>query len=113
MSASDLTAAHAAKPLAAPAAVNSVPLSEASGWRTPVELTLLGAVWGGSFLLMRVAAEDFGPFPLVDLRLALGALILVPFLWRDRARLTPAVWLRVFGIASINSVLPFLLFAWG
>jgi drug/metabolite transporter (DMT)-like permease len=105
MSASNPTAAHAAKPLAAPA--------DTAPWRTPLELTLLGAVWGGSFLFMRVAAADFGAFALVDVRLALGALILLPFLWRDRARFTPQVWLRVLGIAAINSVLPFLLFAWG
>jgi len=62
---------------------------------------------------MRVAAADFGSFALVDVRLALGALILIPFLWRDRARFTPGIWLRIAGIATINSVLPFVLFAWG
>ena len=114
MSATHVTAASAAKPRAAGTAPTGVShATEGSGWRTPVELTLLGAVWGGSFLFMRVAASDFGPFALVDVRLALGALILVPFFWRDRARFTPAVWLRIFGIASINSVLPFVLFAWG
>lgn len=82
-------------------------------WRTPVELGLLGAVWGGSFLFMRVAAGDFGPIPLVEARLALGALILMPFLWRARAQFTPASWLRIAGIAAVNSVLPFVLFAWG
>jgi drug/metabolite transporter (DMT)-like permease len=107
MSASDITATSAGKPLAA------THTTEAPAWRTPVELTLLGAVWGGSFLFMRVAAPDFGAFALVDVRLALGALILIPFLWRDRARFTPGVWLRVLGIATINSVLPFVLFAWG
>jgi drug/metabolite transporter (DMT)-like permease len=107
MSVSDLTAASAAKPQAAAQAPDS------GAWRTPVELTLLGAVWGGSFLFMRVAAADFGPFPLVDVRLALGGLILTPFLWRARAQFTPAVWLRIAGIAAINSVLPFILFAWG
>ena len=105
MSASNPTAASTAKPLTPPA--------EAAAWRTPLELTLLGAVWGGSFLFMRVAAADFGAFALVDVRLALGALILLPFLWRERARFTLRVWLRVLGIAAINSVLPFLLFAWG
>ena len=104
MSASNLIAANAAKAAHA---------HEARSWRTPVELTLLGAVWGGSFLFMRVAAADFGPFPLVDVRLALGALILLPFLWRARSQFTPAVWLRIAGIATINSVLPFILFAWG
>jgi drug/metabolite transporter (DMT)-like permease len=82
-------------------------------WRTAFELTLLGAIWGGSFLFMRVAAADFGPIPLVETRLALGALVLLPFLWRDRAQFTPALWLRIAGIAAINSAVPFVLFAWG
>jgi drug/metabolite transporter (DMT)-like permease len=112
MSASDFTPANSAKPVSAPASAATQP-ADAASWRTPVELTLLGAVWGGSFLFMRVAAADFGPFALVEVRLALGALILMPFLWQARARFTPAVWLRVAGIAAINSVLPFVLFAWG
>ena len=82
-------------------------------WRTPAELVLLGAIWGGSFLFMRVAASDFGAFPLVEVRLALGALVLTPLWWRARAQFTPKLWLRVAGIAAVNSVIPFALFAWG
>ena len=85
----------------------------AGGWRTPLELILLGAIWGGSFLFMRVAATDFGPLPLVEARLALGGLILTPFLWRARAQFSAKLWLRIAGIAAINSVIPFTLFAWG
>jgi len=85
----------------------------AAPWRTPIELTLLGAIWGGSFLFMRVAATDFGPLPLVEARLALGGLVLTPFLWRARAQFTLSLWLRIAGIAAINSVIPFALFAWG
>ena len=81
--------------------------------RTAFELTLLGAIWGGSFLFMRVAASEFGPIPLVEARLALGALILLPFLWQARAHFTPGLWLRIAGIAAVNSVIPFALFAWG
>jgi drug/metabolite transporter (DMT)-like permease len=87
--------------------------AEVSPWRTPIELTALGAVWGGSFLFMRIAAGDFGFIPLVEVRLALGALALTPFLWRARAQFTCALWLKVAGIALVNSVLPFVLFAWG
>ena len=112
MAASNVTAATSAKTLPA-AASAAAPAADTASWRTPVELTLLGAVWGGSFLFMRVAAADFGPFALVEARQALGALTLLPFLWRARALFTPAVWLRVAGIATINSVLPFVLFAWG
>ncbi|HYB34011.1 MAG TPA: DMT family transporter [Steroidobacteraceae bacterium] len=105
--ASPVTAATAAVPAPAAAAVPVAP------WRTPLELTALGAVWGGSFLFMRVAAPQFGPVPLVEARLALGALILMPFLWRARAQFTPLLWLRIAAIAAVNSVLPFVLFAWG
>ena len=82
-------------------------------WRTPAELIVLGAIWGGSFLFMRVAAADFGPFPLVEVRLGLGALVLMPLLWRARAQFTAALWLRIAGIAAVHSVIPFVLFAWG
>jgi drug/metabolite transporter (DMT)-like permease len=85
----------------------------AERWRTPVELTVLGAIWGGSFLFMRVAAADFGAVPLVEARLALGGLILTPFLWRARAQFSAGLLLRIAGIATINSVTPFVLFAWG
>jgi len=77
-----------------------------------LELAVLGAVWGGSFLFMRVAATDFGPVPLVEMRLSLGALILLPFLWQARALFTARLWLIIAGIATINSVIPFALFAW-
>lgn len=81
-------------------------------WRTPVELLVLGAIWGSSFLFMRIAAKPFGAFALVDIRLTLGALVLLPFLWRDRARFTRAMWPRLAIIGLINSAIPFLLFAW-
>jgi drug/metabolite transporter (DMT)-like permease len=77
-----------------------------------LELSVLGAIWGGSFLFMRVAATDFGPLPLVEMRLGLGALILLPFLWQARGQFTPVLWLTIAGIATINSVIPFALFAW-
>jgi len=81
-------------------------------WLTPAELLLLGAVWGASFLFMRIAAKDFGAFALVEVRLALGALILSPFLFRVKAQLNASQWLRLLGIGIINSAAPFVLFAW-
>jgi drug/metabolite transporter (DMT)-like permease len=80
---------------------------------TPIELLLLGAIWGGSFLFMRVAAKDFGPLPLVGVRLVTGVVILLPFLWRARERITRAHWLRFALIGALNSAIPFSLFAWG
>ena len=82
-------------------------------WRTAIELLLLAAIWGGSFLFLRIAASDFGPLPLVDLRLALGALVLAPFLVRERARFAGANWWKIAAIGIINTAIPFVLFAWG
>lgn len=82
------------------------------GWLTPLELGLLGAIWGASFMFMRVAAKDFGSLALVEMRLGLGALVLMPFLWRERAAFDRAVWGKLAVIGTINSAVPFALFAW-
>jgi len=76
-------------------------------------LVVLGAIWGASFLFMRVAANDFGAIALVEVRLALGALVLFPFLWSARSQFPPALWPKLALIGAINSALPFILFAWG
>jgi drug/metabolite transporter (DMT)-like permease len=95
-----------------PAAAAAPVAPAANAWVTPAELLLLGAVWGSSFLFMRIAAKDFGAFALVEVRLALGALILLPFLLRVKDKLTASHWLRLLGIGIINSAAPFVLFAW-
>ncbi len=84
----------------------------AKAWLTPLELGLLGAIWGASFMFMRIAAKDFGAAPLVFVRLALGAAILLPFLWRERRAFSAALWPRLALIGAINSAIPFVLFAW-
>ena len=89
----------------APAAVGA--------WRTPAELGVLGVIWGCSFLFMRIAAPVFGPLALVEVRLALGAVVLLPFLWLERARFPLRRWPMLIVIGVLNAVLPFLLFAWG
>ena len=92
----------------------SVPApAAAQRWLTPLELVVLGAIWGASFLFMRFSASDFGAFALVEIRLAPGALILLPFTWQARASLARAGWWRLAGIGAINSAMPFALFAWG
>jgi drug/metabolite transporter (DMT)-like permease len=82
-------------------------------WRTPLEILVLGAIWGGSFLFMRIAAPHFGPLPLVEVRVMLGALLLSPFLWRARKQLDAAHWRRLAVVGVLNSAIPFSLFAWG
>ncbi|MBU8895464.1 DMT family transporter [Corallococcus sp. M34] len=97
-------------PALSPATPTSPSLSDS--WRTPLELGGLAAVWGASFLFMRIAAKDFGALPLVEIRLVLGALVLLPLLWRARADLTLARWPMLVLVGAINSAVPFSLFAW-
>lgn len=81
-------------------------------WLTPLELGALGAIWGASFMFMRVAAPELGSTPLVAIRLWLGALILLPFLWRERRAFPLRLWPRSALIGAVNSAIPFVLFAW-
>jgi len=90
----------------------AVPGQTTPAWLTPLEIALLGAIWGASFLFMRVAAHEFGSAPLVAIRLALGMAILLPFLWHARRDLHPSLWPKLALIGAINSAIPFALFAW-
>lgn len=99
--------------MAVNASAASTPATDAAGWITPLEIAVLGAIWGASFLFMRVAAAQFGPAALVEVRLALGAIVLMPFLWKARASFPLRLWPKLALIGAINSAVPFLLFAWG
>ncbi len=81
--------------------------------RDIVELVALAALWGGSFLFMRVAVSEFGPVALVFLRVAGAALLLVPML-AARGELTALRrhWRPIAVIGLTNSALPFLCFAY-
>jgi drug/metabolite transporter (DMT)-like permease len=76
------------------------------------ELLLLAALWGGSFLFMRIAAPVLGPVWLIEMRVLLAGLVLLPFLlhlglWSEVRRKA----MPLFVIGCINSAIPFLLLA--
>jgi drug/metabolite transporter (DMT)-like permease len=77
-----------------------------------IELLLLAAVWGGSFLFMRIAAPVLGPVWLIEIRVLLAGLVLLPVLVRShllpelRRNLIPIVI-----VGWINSAIPFVLLA--
>ena len=89
-----------------------VAAAPARAWLTPLELVVLAAIWGVSFMFQRVAAPEFGTAALSELRLAFGAVVLLPFLWRQRAAFPAKVWPKVVLVGAINSAVPFALFAW-
>jgi len=76
------------------------------------DLILLGAVWGGSFLLMRISVVEFGSFATAGVRVAIAALFLMPILlYKGLAAALRRHWKRVFFVGLLNSGIPFTCFA--
>lgn len=76
------------------------------------ELLLLAAIWGASFLFMRLGAAEFGAIALSGLRVAGASLVLLPLLlWRGEWGALRAHWKPIFLLGITNSALPFVLFS--
>jgi drug/metabolite transporter (DMT)-like permease len=75
-------------------------------------LILLGALWGSSFLFIRVAAPVLGPFVLMDVRVGLAVValslyaVVVSRLPKLRFR-----WKEFLTIGALNAAIPFSLIA--
>lgn len=77
------------------------------------DLVVLAAIWGGSFLFMRLAVGQLGPLPLMGVRTLLAGLLLVPLLlWRKKLPSLLTYWRPIAVVGLFNSALPFVLFAY-
>jgi drug/metabolite transporter (DMT)-like permease len=77
-----------------------------------LRLVLLAAIWGGSFLFMRIGAPVLGPAVLIEYRVLFAALFLAVFGWVLKKRLhLREHWRHYLILGLFNSALPFLLFA--
>ena len=85
-----------------------------------LELFILSALWGGSFLFMKIAAPEFGSFELAALRIIIGAMVLLPiFFWmgkKDFATIEKPQHFHVMKNMTLvgvgNMVIPFSLFTY-
>ena len=74
---------------------------------------LLAALWGASFLFMRMGAQEFGALPTAGLRVTIASLFLLPLLlWRGLGPQLAAHWKKVFFMGLFNSALPFACFCY-
>ena len=79
-------------------------------WLT--DFVLLAAIWGSSFLFMRISAVEFGALPTAAVRVTIAALFLLPLVWLRG--LLPELrkhWRKVFFVGVLNSGIPFACFA--
>lgn len=60
-----------------------------------LEALLVSAVWGSSFIFVKMALTELGPLTIGGLRYFLGFACLLPFLRRRSFSLTRAQWLRM------------------
>jgi drug/metabolite transporter (DMT)-like permease len=75
------------------------------------QLLFLGAVWGGAFLFLRMAAPEVGAVWTAEIRIAIGALILIAIAGRRSWRIA-RVNIRAVTIAGAGfSAIPFTLLA--
>jgi drug/metabolite transporter (DMT)-like permease len=75
-------------------------------------LSLLGALWGGSFLFIRVAVSALGPFLLVELRVGLAATALLLYaLVAGRLPKIRSRWRSFLVLGFVNAAVPFCLIA--
>ena len=75
-------------------------------------LLLLSALWGGSFLFMRIAAPVLGPVLLIELRVLIAGVALLVYMLVTRSAFDlRARWKHYLVIGIINSAIPFTLIA--
>lgn len=77
-----------------------------------IDFAALAAIWGSSFLFMRLAVVEFGPVATAAVRVAIAAAFLLPLmLWKGHGPVFRQRWLMVCAIGVLNSGIPFLLFS--
>jgi drug/metabolite transporter (DMT)-like permease len=78
--------------------------------RDTVMLLLLAALWGASFLFMRIGVPVLGPLLLIFLRVSIASVALLIYMAAKRQR--PAImhkWKQYLLLGTINAAIPFTL----
>ena len=81
-------------------------------------ILLLAAVWGASYLFIKVAVDEIEPAPMMAVRTLLAAAVLGIYLglrigWSNAAADLRAAWRHCLVLGVLNAALPFWLIAWG
>ncbi len=78
-------------------------------------LMILGAIWGASFMFIKVGGAEIEPFALVEMRLALAAIVLLVVLAGRRGGFSAMRrnWKPLVVMGLLNCALPYTLITWG
>lgn len=82
-------------------------------------LVLLGLIWGGSFMAIKMALTGLGPLSVAAARITIAAAMLAAFAWATGQGLPPTgtpagrrIWLHCIGMGILSNAAPFALLAW-
>lgn len=80
-----------------------------------VRLLVLGGIWGGSFLLIKLSLEGLSPMQLVLGRLLAGSSVLLVIAAVRRIPLPrePRIWAHLALMGVVANIIPFALFGYG
>ena len=81
-------------------------------------LAVVAAIWGASYLFIKVAVDEVEPTAMMFFRLVLASAVLVPLIvWRlgrrEAVEQVRSTGWGAFAVGFLNAALPFTLIAWG
>ncbi|WP_170475724.1 DMT family transporter [Ruegeria arenilitoris] len=76
----------------------------------------LGLIWGGTFVVVAMALEGYGPLTVATSRTTLGAVTLLIMMWITKRKIPTGgrnLWRSIIVIGILSTALPFVLLSWG
>lgn len=81
--------------------------------RSILELLTLAAIWGASFIFMRIGSPEFGPILLMALRTLTASLFLLPLIiFTKKLTAFNGYKGKIFIVGIFNTAIPFVLFGY-
>ena len=79
------------------------------------KLLFVGALWGGAFIFIALALDDFGPVSIASWRVSLGAavMVVITILIGQSFPRKQRDWRNILIVGCLNSAIPFFLISWG
>ena len=90
-------------------------VAQTPSWRDYLLLIFLSALWGASFMLIKVAVQTIPAVPMTTLRLIVAAIVMVIVAMASGEKLPRGVgiWIKIAVVAVLGNAVPFGLISWG
>ena len=79
-----------------------------------IEFLALTLIWGASFLWIKIAVREVGPFTIVAIRLVMAMVAILPVLIRQRVGVprSPRMWFHIVFQGLTSTAVPWILITW-